>query len=413
MPLNTSPVKSTAAAASKDVDRRDFVSVIIPVRNSAESLEAVLRALSASTYPSFEVIVVDDASTDETADIAQRSGVTVVRREQQGGPAAARNDGARASRGTLLLFVDADVIVQSETIEQFVETFQQSFDVAAVFGSYDAQPASPRIVSQYRNLMHHFVHQQGNDSASTFWAGCGAIRREIFFTLGGFNSGYGAPSIEDIELGVRMRASGFAVRLEKSLQVKHLKHWSPFDVLRTDVFRRAIPWTRLILRERDLPNDLNLKWTDRISAILAWLAVASSFFALPVLLFFVTCLGLVLAVDTLGTSRIRRSLSQLFAVVLIGLTGSFACYAAGLAAAVPLVALAGEVALNARFYHFLIQVRGPLFAFLAVPLHVSYLLYSAGSFGVGMALHLLCDRRAVVSNDAGFANVVSGTKASS
>ena len=50
--------------------------------------------------------------------------------------------------------------------------------IAAVFGSYDDEPGAPNLVSQYRNLLHHFVHQTGRTEASTFWTGCGAVRRD-------------------------------------------------------------------------------------------------------------------------------------------------------------------------------------------------------------------------------------------
>ena len=59
------------------------------------------------------------------------------------------------------------------------------------------------MVSQYRNLLHHFVHQHGHAEASTFWAGCGAIRRAAFDAVGGFDAArFPRPSIEDIELGL-------------------------------------------------------------------------------------------------------------------------------------------------------------------------------------------------------------------
>jgi hypothetical protein len=121
-------------------------------------------------------------------------------------------------------------------------------------------------VSTYRNLLHHFVHQQGQAQASTFWAGCGAVRRDAFLASGGFSPAFCRPSIEDIELGYRWRAAGAEIRLAKHIQVKHLKRWTLFSMLKTDIVDRALPWTVLSARTRTLPNDLNLEMSQRVSA---------------------------------------------------------------------------------------------------------------------------------------------------
>ena len=104
--------------------------------------------------------------------------------------------------------------------------------LAAVIGSYDDAPADPRFLSQYRNLLHHYVHQTGHEDASTFWCGCGAIRRAVFLDTGGFNGGFGDPSIEDIEFGYRLRRAGRRIRLAKDVQVTHLKRWTAPSLLR-------------------------------------------------------------------------------------------------------------------------------------------------------------------------------------
>ena len=119
--------------------------------------------------------------------------------------------------------------------------------LAAAIGSYDDAPGETNFLSQYKNLLHHYVHQTGNPEASTFWGACGAIRREVFLTMGGFNEEYSRPCIEDIELGYRLKRAGFTIRLEKELQIKHLKRWDIVSLVKTDFFSRALPWTALIL----------------------------------------------------------------------------------------------------------------------------------------------------------------------
>jgi hypothetical protein len=123
------------------------------------------------------------------------------------------------------------------------------------------------ILSQYKNLFHHFVHQQAKEDGGSFWRCCGAIAGE-FLEVGGFDTQrFPRPSIEEIELGRRLKAAGHTILVNKTLQVKHLKRWTLTSIIKTDVFDRAIPWTQLIIAERNIPNDLNLEASQRWSAL--------------------------------------------------------------------------------------------------------------------------------------------------
>jgi hypothetical protein len=138
--------------------------------------------------------------------------------------------------------------------------------VAATLGSYDDAPPERTWVSLYKNLAHHFVHQRSRAEASTFWAGCGAVRRDVFLSLGGFDEGYGHPSIEDVELGYRLRAAGHRIRLVHGAQVTHLKRWTLRTWVRSDLCHRAIPWARLLGAGHGLPKDLNFTASDRVAS---------------------------------------------------------------------------------------------------------------------------------------------------
>jgi glycosyltransferase involved in cell wall biosynthesis len=264
-----------------------LVSVIIPVYNAREDLTKCLDALRKTTYPSYNLIVVDDGSTDGSHEIAHKAGAQVLQMDRRSGPAAARNFGAHHAKGDILLFVDADVLVQPDTLDRVVEDFTNHPEIAAVFGSYDNSPYQRNFLSQYKNLLHHFVHQISNPDAVTFWAGCGAIRKEIFDQAGGFDAArYAVPSIEDIELGYRLKKGNHKILLDKNLQVTHLKRWTWGSLIRTDVFCRAIPWSRLMLQTRCPVTDLNLQSSQKISTALvalALLAVLLAFFRLEFL----------------------------------------------------------------------------------------------------------------------------------
>ena len=251
-------------------NRNPALSVIVPARNAEALLDRALPVWRGPGRGDLELIVVDDASTDGTAAAAARYADRVLRLGGQRGPAAARNAGARAGRGDILLFVDADVRAPSGVADLVVRAFREDPGLDAVFGSYDDRPAEGNFLSQFKNLLHHYVHQNADEEAGTFWAGCGAVRKEAFLEVGGFSEAYARPSIEDVEFGYRLKASGKTIRLLKSLQVTHLKRWTIAGLLRSDIAERAIPWTRLAC-ERGLPRDLNFRLSDRLSSVLAWL----------------------------------------------------------------------------------------------------------------------------------------------
>ena len=324
-----------------------YISVIIPVYNGGGYIEECLRALGSSLYRSFETIVVDDASTDNTTEICRGFGVTVIGLERQSGPAGARNEGAKRAAGEILLFIDADVVVTENTLGQFAGLFMGDPDISAAFGSYDDSPRAPDFISQYRNLLHHFVHQRSYSDADTFWAGCGAVRRRIFSELGGFDGDkYPVPSIEDIELGYRMRQKGYRITLDKGIEVKHLKHWHWRSMIRTDIFNRALPWSKLIIETGMMPRDMNLSISDRMSTVLAGL------------------------------------LSLILLAIILGLSGP---YGSGITFVLVIAALAIVTALltlNRGLYGFFLRKRGLRFTLLAIPMHFLYYLYCGASFAV-------------------------------
>jgi glycosyltransferase involved in cell wall biosynthesis len=163
------------------------VSVIVPVFNGSHFLPRCLDAIERSSFRQFEVIVVDDASTDDSAAISRASGARVVSLPVQGGPGGARNRGALEAQGEILFFVDADVVIHPDAMARVAADLAEGPTLAAVFGSYDDSPAEASFISQYKNLYHHFTHQQASPNAATFWAGCGAIRRDVFLASGGFD----------------------------------------------------------------------------------------------------------------------------------------------------------------------------------------------------------------------------------
>jgi GT2 family glycosyltransferase len=309
------------------------ISAIIPAFNASAEVRECLAALMGAQAYIDEILVVDDASADDTAAVAAATGARVVRLEHNRGPAGARNAGAAAARGDVLWFVDADVVVAPDAAGRIARVFASEPDVAAVFGSYDTRPRAPGVVSQYRNLLHHYVHQHATTNASTFWAGCGAVRRTAFEQVGGFDPRPSWHFIEDIELGYRLRSAGHRIQLDKELHATHLKRWTLRGVLRTDTFFRAAPWTRLIRRTATVPADLNLGGSQRLSVALAGLATLSAALAFFEGTFVVATLAFLLALVLLNSELYRffyRERSFIFMVATIPLhVLYFLCCGAG------------------------------------------------------------------------------------
>src|SRR5436309_3930099 len=169
------------------MDARPFLSVIVPVHNGGEVFARCLTGLARSTFRDFELIVVDDGSTDGSATLAEHFGARVLHTGGKHGPGAARNLGARLARGEYVYFVDADCEVYPVTLSQVAEILRSDSTLEALFGSYDDEPSAGNLIAQYKNLFHHYMHQTSKEQASTFWAGCGAVRRSTFLALGGFD----------------------------------------------------------------------------------------------------------------------------------------------------------------------------------------------------------------------------------
>lgn len=299
-------------------DASPRLTAVVPATNHPSTLSECLRAIEAAEDPPEEVVVVERAAAP--------------------GPAAARNEGAARASGDVLVFVDADVLPHRDAFRRIRAAFAADPELVAIFGSYDDHPAAPGVVSGFRNLLHHHVHQQAPGRADTFWAGIGAIRREAFAASGGFDAErFRRASIEDVELGARLAARGAYIRLDPGIQGTHLKSWTLLEMVRTDLLRRGVPWVVLLLRTRHAPTTLNLGWRHRLSATAACLCAGAGLGGRPV---------------------------------------------------VAASAALGLVALNAPFYGLLVRRLGPAEAALGVGLHVVHHVTAAIAVPIGVAAYL-------------------------
>jgi GT2 family glycosyltransferase len=317
-------------------------SICIPVRNDLENLKRCLSGFRFHDLRDCEILVCDDGSARPItlADLRDTGVKVNLLRRAGRGPAAARNQLASIARGTYLFFVDADTVPQPLMIESARKVIAK-FPEIAFFGAYDDDPADKTLVSSYKNLFHHYTHQRSADHherINTFWCGCGVIRRDRYLAVGGLSELYDKPSIEDIELGGRLNAIGMPIQIFPQLRVKHLKKWTFKNWVFTDLFRRGIPWVRLMRARKDWTSQLNFSWSQRIANLGA---VA-----------FVMCIPLTLAHP---------------AFALLGFLG-----------------LDAFLMLNFRFFQLVRWKRGTRASIAVVPLHIVYALICVAAMIAGL-----------------------------
>lgn len=276
------------------------LSVIVPVHNGRTVLPLCLSALERSDLPrsQWELIVVDDGSHDDSAVIAARYADAVVRLPgKRHGQAYSRNRGFEASNSDIAVFIDVDAAVHEDTLRRFLELHEARPDVSAIFGAYDGRPSRLGIVSDFRSMLEHYLHQRDAGEAERFWAGCGSVRADAFRRVGMFDEwhytlGHG----EDLELGRRLRLKGHRILLRPELRVTHLKSWTLRDSVFADFRHRSLPLTRLRLQERWAARSrAHQRLSERLctaAAALGWVALFVTAFlgrlwpllALPVVL---------------------------------------------------------------------------------------------------------------------------------
>ncbi len=262
--------------------RDPIVSVIMPVRDGAHFIAAAIEGLRRSTCQAYELIVVDDASSDGSGDIAAGLGAVVISPGRWAGAALARMAGVERARGEILAFIDADVVVHPDALAKIVERLAGDPQTSAVIGAYDDAPSAPSVLSRFRNLLHTYFHRRGSPDAWTFWTGLGAIRRPAFEALGGFVD----VPLDDVEFGARLHEAGYRIALDTSIQGTHLKDWTLALMVRTDVVMRGAPWIRLALERGFFRNDLNTSVMQRASvaaagALLTLVAIGGLLNGLP------------------------------------------------------------------------------------------------------------------------------------
>jgi GT2 family glycosyltransferase len=251
------------------------ISVIMPVYNAERLLGECLAALRASEGADYEILVVDDSSTDRSREIAAAAGCRVIPSGGRLGPAGARNCGVAEATGDILFFVDSDVIVRPDTLRRLAAAFG---DDAALDGIIAVQAPAMRfrnLCSRYKNLWMYYTYaRRAGEDVPLFYTTAAAIRRQVFVDSGGFDRNYTNPNVEDTDFGQKLARLGCRIRVLPDLEVEHVKGYDLRGLLRTD-FLRSMSLARLKLRKRSdtgTSNDTSVPTGYIVSVPLAGLA---------------------------------------------------------------------------------------------------------------------------------------------
>jgi GT2 family glycosyltransferase len=252
------------------------ISVIIPCYNSWGTLSKLLDSLRNSSFSDFEIIVVDDFSTAGGSEKVKGYPVKLVKLEKRSGPAAARNRGASIAGGEILFFLDADVIVEKDTLGYIYRRYRDDPQLKCLVGIYASQPANAGLFTHYKALLTTYWFQ-GLSEYNSFETACGSIRKTVFQETGGFDENFTGADVEDYEFGYRLRQK-YKLVMDTRLQVRH--HFPSFRTNARNYFKRTFLWTRLFFKRKE--------FDQRASSLKEILqrSPALLFFLAPVCLFF-------------------------------------------------------------------------------------------------------------------------------
>src|SRR3989338_2186057 len=258
--------------------KKGFISVIIPVYNRTKTIKGCLEALYNNSYKNFECIVIDDCSKDDSVEIAKQFPSRVLRLEKNSGPAKARNFGASNARGDILFFVDSDVLLLPNALNEVIGSFKKEPSIAAVVGIYDKEPANGGFFADYMALRKFSDFMDSKKKYFSFIGGaCSAVKKEVFFEFGGFPEKYRGADIEDYVLGYNI-GSRYRILFNPKLRGKH--YMPTFKSCLKNYFKRASMWFMVFLRRRrfDTGAATAARGISSISTLLALLSLILSLF---------------------------------------------------------------------------------------------------------------------------------------
>ncbi|MDF1577386.1 MAG: glycosyltransferase [Desulfobulbales bacterium] len=229
------------------------VSVILPNHNGAKTIGLCLEALLASEHDSYEIIVVDDCSTDDSVAIISKYPCRLIRMPEHCGAAAARNRGALNSNGEILFFTDADCLVLPNTLSLAEKEIIKAEPKTIIGGTYTCRPHDKGFFNLFQSVFIHYSELKNPDAPDYIATHAMALTAATFKNSGGFKEDF-LPILEDVEFSHRMKQRGCRLRMAPEILVRHI---FDFSLARSmgNGYRKAKFWTRYSSMKGDLFAD--------------------------------------------------------------------------------------------------------------------------------------------------------------
>jgi glycosyltransferase involved in cell wall biosynthesis len=229
-----------------------FLSVAVPTYNSRRSIKECLESIRNSGYKEYEVIVVDCNSIDQTIAIAQPYADRVIKLAN-GGRVAARQAGINAARGEIVVNVDSDVLIQSDTLSKINAYFDNHEDVDAVTGLLSKDCPDSHFFSQYKNLYMHYIFRRLPQRVTFIYGSIYAVRKEVLAAFGPLVN-----IADDTAFGQQLVSCGKQIAFLPELEVVHLKKYDIVSFFKND-FCIPFDWAHIFIRYKGWKELLSKK----------------------------------------------------------------------------------------------------------------------------------------------------------
>ncbi len=230
-----------------------MISVIIPCKNAAKTVDICLTAVYSSGYKNYEVVVVDDHSQDNSVELISRFPCKLIRLNGRSGASAARNAGARNSRGDVLFFIDADCVLAEDSLLVAERTLKEKGENTIAGGTYTKKPYDNGFFSSFQSVFINYSETKNSDNPDYIAAHAMVIDAGTFRKSGGFPEDF-LPILEDVEFSHRLKRAGYRLYMNPGLQVRHIFNFSLWKSLR-NAARKARYWIMYSIMNRDLHRD--------------------------------------------------------------------------------------------------------------------------------------------------------------
>ena len=234
------------------------ISIIIPVFNGSSAIKKCLNYIYASEFKEFEVILVDDCSSDDTLGVASNYPCRILKNEINKGPAFSRNKGVDAAKGELILFVDADVLIPPDLMKKISFFFDGHKDISILQCRYEDSPHYKNLFSQYKHYIFSFRGlMDSNAYVNYVHTACVAMKKNIFQKVQ-FNENL--RRLEDIDFGLRCAQNGYLIYVDSELKVIHKKKYDLFSFSKYQFnSARRIMIQNLMIKNKNISNKLDSK----------------------------------------------------------------------------------------------------------------------------------------------------------